>query len=166
MQARQGRPSFLKKRSKKLLSLRICCCASLCGLLAGAARPYCALGHELLSLRGIQLPAHGYISSFHIDTWGVTVLAVCHLPPGWTVTAGRSADPSGVLGGTASLGVTFLNSASLSEPDDLFLIEVSDYQPAEGGTPNIRSLFIPHRSAARFRSVCMAGHARYPAHAG
>ena len=31
------------------------------------------------------------IDSFSISTWGVTVRAVCHIPNGWTLRAGRQA---------------------------------------------------------------------------
>jgi hypothetical protein len=82
---------------------------------------------ELLSIRGIALPENGYVAAFHIQTWGVTVVSVCRFPPGWTITAGRSADPTGVLNGEASLGVTFINKERLRDLDRLFLIEVEDY---------------------------------------
>jgi len=128
-----------------------------CGLLvlalAGAARSNQATANELLSIRGIGLAENGYISGFHVDTWGVRVLAVCHLPPGWTITAGNSADPSGVLEGTASLGVTFLNRHDVSQLDNLFLIDVVNYRPQEARLPNQPGLIHP----ASFRGKASIG---------
>jgi hypothetical protein len=105
--------------------------------LAGSALPSVADASELLSIRGIALPEHGYVEAFRIEIWGVKVLAVCHLPPGWTITAGKSADPSGILAGEASLGVTYLNSQNLDQLRKLFLIEVSDYQVRALPMPNV-----------------------------
>ena len=105
--------------------------------LAGSALPSLADAGELLSIRGITLPEHGYVKAFRIETWGVMVLAVCRLPPGWTITAGKSADPSGILAGEASLGVTYLNGQNLDQFRKLFLIEVSDYRERELPIPNV-----------------------------
>jgi hypothetical protein len=106
-------------------------------LLAGILVAHPALARsELLSIRGIALPENGYVAGFSIDLWSVEVLAVCHLPPGWTITAGKSADPSGVLSGKASLGVAFLNLSDLKQLDRLFLIEVEDYHAREKPLPN------------------------------
>ena len=105
--------------------------------LAGSALPALADPSELLSIRGITLPEHGYVKAFRIETWGVTVLAVCRLPPGWTITAGKSADPSGILAGEASLGSTYLNSQKPDQLHQLFLIEVSDYRERELAIPNV-----------------------------
>jgi hypothetical protein len=102
----------------------------------GGGRGAVAGNTELLSIHNISLPNNGYIAGFQIDTWGVRVLAVCHLPSGWTITAGKSADPTGILSGEASLGVTDIadgNSAQLSE---LFLVEVEDDREREEPIPN------------------------------
>lgn len=105
--------------------------------LVGSALPSAADASELLSIRGITLPEHGYVKAFRIETWDVKVLAVCRLPGGWTITAGKSADPSGILAGEASLGVTWLNNQSLDQLRQLFLIEVSGYQERELPMPNV-----------------------------
>jgi hypothetical protein len=44
-------------------------------------QPAAAADRELLSIKGVTLPNHGYVSGFNIDTWGVRVISVCHLPP-------------------------------------------------------------------------------------
>jgi hypothetical protein len=92
---------------------------------------------ELLSIVGINLPENGYVNEFNIETWGVEVLAVCRLPEGWTITAGKSADPSGILKGEASLGVTFLNQHRIGELRGLFLVHLESYQAEERVEPNV-----------------------------
>src|ERR1039458_10782265 len=105
--------------------------------LVGSALPSVADSSELLSIRGITLPEHGYVKAVRIETWDVKVLAVCRLPGGWTITAGKSADPSGILAGEASLGVTWLNNQSLDQLRQLFFIEGSGYQERELPMPNV-----------------------------
>lgn len=100
-------------------------------------RPSAADDSELLSIRGVVLPQNGYVVGFTIKTWGVDVLAVCHFPPGWTITAGKSADPEGILAGGGSHGVTWLNAARIGELGQLFLIKVSDYRAHEAHSPNV-----------------------------
>jgi hypothetical protein len=56
----------------------------------------------------IPLGEHERLQSFLIETWGVRILAVCGIPPGWRVMAGGSAAPDGVIAATASHGVTWL----------------------------------------------------------
>lgn len=56
------------------------------------------------------------LEAFSFETWGVDVVAVCHIPDGWRITAGRSAAPDGAIAGKSSHGVTWL----------------SDMQPLEG----------------------------------
>ena len=100
-------------------------------VLLGTSLSHGAAARELLSLNGIKLANKEYISGFRIETWGVRVFAVCRFPFGWTITAGQSADPSGVLEGAASLGVTFLNAWNADQLENLFLVDVSDYQPLD-----------------------------------
>ena len=97
-----------------------------------SARPGFAAATQLLSIVGLGIPAGRYVSSFDIQTWGVRVLAVCHIPPGWTVSGGQDADPGGTLSGSASEGVTFLDPSHLGDLNGLFLVEVADVHAAQG----------------------------------
>ncbi len=90
--------------------------------LALASQPAAPPKTFLASIRGVRLKANEYLSGFSIDTWGVEFLAVCHLPPGWSITAGTSASPDGKLSGQGSLGVTFLDPSRLSELNGLVLM--------------------------------------------
>lgn len=91
---------------------------------AAPARVANAGGIYLASLTGIQLGPHDFVDAFHIETWGVDFLAVCHLPPGWWIRAGKSAAPDGDLDGEGSHGVTWLNRPRLRELEGLALIQL------------------------------------------
>jgi hypothetical protein len=78
----------------------------------------------LASVTGIALGPNEYVDAFAVNTWGVDFIAVCHIPPGWEVRAGRRASPDGVLAGRASHGVTFLGRAHLSQLGGLALIRL------------------------------------------
>ncbi|MDR3508235.1 MAG: hypothetical protein P4L64_10095 [Caulobacteraceae bacterium] len=76
----------------------------------------------LASITGIPLKPGERIKGFSISTWGVTFSAVCQIPPGWTIKAGGSATPEGVLNGEASLGTTWLSQPSPKPLHDLILL--------------------------------------------
>jgi hypothetical protein len=98
------------------------------------ALPPRASADELLSIEGIKLDGDGYVSGFSIDTWDIRILAVCHLPLGWTITAGRNLSFDGHLVGQASGFMLNLNSSQLGELKDLFLIETPDFARAKSPT--------------------------------
>jgi hypothetical protein len=66
----------------------------------------------LASIVEIPIAAGESVESFSFETWGVTVQAVCHVPLGWIVKAGGSANPSGVIEGEGSHGATWFARAS------------------------------------------------------
>jgi hypothetical protein len=96
---------------------------------------------QLLSITGVHLQplitasrsTGQYMSGFDIRTWGVRVLAVCHIPGGWTISAGKNANPEGELYGSAGEGAAFLDSGNLHQLTDLFLVQVDDYHPSDTG---------------------------------
>jgi hypothetical protein len=96
---------------------------------------------QLLSLTGIRLHPikptetdHAqYIAGFNIDTWGVRVLSVCHIPPAWTISAGQGIDFGGSLSGSAGGAVANLDASRRDELRNLFLVEVIDYQATARG---------------------------------
>lgn len=100
----------------------------LLGLAAALLLPFPARADQertfLLSIAGIELAGNEYVDGFAIDTWGVEVLAVCRLPPGWEIRAGKQASPDGVIAGEASHGVTFLNRGRLGELRGLALVRL------------------------------------------
>lgn len=105
----------------------------LCALGISDAR---ASGNELLSIEGVSLTEKQYVAGFDIKTWGVTVVAVCHFPPAWSLVAVNSADPQGRLAGSASHGVAALNKQRLNQLQSLFLVRVDDYHEEEQPIPH------------------------------
>lgn len=84
----------------------------------------------------IPLGREDWVESFRFDTWGVDVLAVCHIPSGWRITAGQSAAPEGVIVGEGSHGVTWLGD--MKSLESLVLIRlygpVQEVERIEGPT--------------------------------
>lgn len=68
----------------------------------------------LLSIGGIDLAKDESVTGFSIASWGVDWLALCRIPPGWRLRAGRNATPDGLLEGESTHGVT-----RLADPDGL-----------------------------------------------
>jgi hypothetical protein len=95
------------------------------------ARPERANARDLLSIRGIAVPANGIISGFHVETFGVRVFAVCRLLPGWTISAGSALDLFGTLDGTSAGGAANLGRADADGLRDLYLVEILGYQAQE-----------------------------------
>ncbi|WP_443750831.1 hypothetical protein [Asticcacaulis solisilvae] len=101
-------------------------CAAAYGLAAGpglAAAPPRHPTLYLASITGLTIGKNEFVDGFSIDTWGVRMVAVCHFPPGWSIDAGSSADPSGLIKGEGSLGVTWLDRTRLDELDGLVLLD-------------------------------------------
>ncbi len=103
----------------------------------------------LASITGIKLGANEYVDGFSIATWGVRDRAVCHFPPGWSINAGSSADPTGMIEGQGSLGVTYLNGNRLSELRGLMLITL------EGP---VQEKDIGHDGGSFFNPATFKGH--------
>ena len=90
---------------------------------------------RLLSIVAPLRPGPGgdYVASFDIATWDVVVLAVCHFPEGWMLTAGQGLDPGGRLSGRAGGGAAALGAATLDRLRSLFLVAVDDISFAPTG---------------------------------
>ena len=81
-----------------------------------------------MSVDGLDLPSTQTIRAFHIETWGVEFVAVCHLPPSWQLKSEKFEDSEGWLDGHADTG-----GESLKELSDMYLVDVYDYQPLPKG---------------------------------
>ena len=103
-----------------MLKAALCVLALAASVSSAAARPRTFLA----SIADVSLGPNEYVDAFSIDTWGVTILAACRIPPGWTLTAGSGADPSGKIAGEASLGVTFLSRPYLRYLDAIVLLRL------------------------------------------
>jgi hypothetical protein len=61
-----------------------------------------AASTDLLSIKGVQIDGNHHLTKVEIRTWGVEVLAVCHIPPVSIVSVDFDLDPGGVLKWTAN----------------------------------------------------------------
>ncbi len=109
----------------------------------------------LASIVGLKLSENEYVDGFAVETWGVTLKAVCHFPPGWSIDAGSSADPSGEIKDEGSLGVTYLNNKNLSELAGLVLITLDSPvqtkdKGRDGGPVFVPATFKGHASVGTY----------------
>jgi hypothetical protein len=84
----------------------------------------------LLSVENLNLPAGQSLSAFRIETWGVSLLSVCHIPPSWNLVEQKYEDPQGFLSGRSDF-----HGEVLRELRQMYLIDVYDYQPLPKGNP-------------------------------
>ncbi|WP_428333138.1 hypothetical protein [Novosphingobium sp.] len=122
-------------------------------LLVGAVEPVEHPHTYLLSIRDLPVDENSYVNEFSIDTWGVTTVATCHIPTGWTISAGSSADPSGRISGTGSLGVTWLDHKRLNLLSEIVLVRL--YSPIQrrtirSRTGEVPATFIGHATIGRY----------------
>ncbi len=97
----------------------------------------------LLSIVDLPLQGDESIEGFTLSTWGVTFGTVCHIPPGWTVKAGGSLTPEGVLEGEGSLGTSWFREISPPELREFTFVtlygpvqaEASNAPDGSGGIP-------------------------------
>jgi hypothetical protein len=84
----------------------------------------------LLTVEGLDLSPAESIRAFHIETWGVEFLAVCHVPPSWELTSEKFEDPAGYFDGRSDP-----HGEPLRQMSDMYLVDVYDYQPLPRGDP-------------------------------
>lgn len=85
----------------------------------------------LVSVGEVTLGLDEQMKAFSFDTWGVRFNAVCHVPPGWTITAGGGVTPDGEFGGHGSNGITWYNDPSPAELKDIVLITLGGPMQAD-----------------------------------
>jgi len=117
--------------------------ASLAALLGATlfCEPTGAASTDLLSIKGIQIDEMHHLTKVEIRTWGVEVLAVCHVPPVSIVSVDFDIDPGGILKWKSNSWHGELTSAGLKELYSIFLVNISDYQKEPRGDP--RSQYHP-----------------------
>ena len=99
-------------------------------LLLAAKPSFGQVQRALLSIDGLSIPTDGALYAFHIETWGVTPLAVCKVFPLWDIKAEKFMDPAGLLSGRSDP-----YHRTLTKLDQLYLVDVYNYQPLPGGDP-------------------------------
>jgi len=95
--------------------------AAIC--LAVATWTSAAFAMQLLSVKAPDLNADSYISGFQIKTWGIRVRAICKIPAGWMMTAGKELNPGGVISGFASGFMANIDMKQIEKLNDFILID-------------------------------------------
>jgi len=83
----------------------------------------------LLSVVDFPLKVDESVESFSFSTWGVDVNAVCHVPGGWRIKAGRDSTPRGEISGTGSTGTTWYRERSPKQFHNFALVTL--YGPVQ-----------------------------------
>ena len=101
-----------------------------------AGMPSAALAERnaiyLVSLADVPIRSDELVEQFTIETWGLDILAICSIPGGWQIRAGRTAAPDGLIEGEATHGVTRLDRDRLFELRNLALVRM--WGTVQGGT--------------------------------
>jgi hypothetical protein len=100
-----------------------------------ATAPALAAGSALLSIKGIRLDPQHHLTKVVVRTWGVEVLAVCHVPKVANVSIDFDIDPGGVLIWKANSWHGELDQSDLNVLSQLFLVRVAEYQKDPRGDP-------------------------------
>jgi hypothetical protein len=64
----------------------------------------------LLSIDDVRIAPGERVTGFKLSSWGVDWIALCRIPTGWRLRAGRSATPDGLFEGQSTHGVTRLEN--------------------------------------------------------
>jgi len=99
-------------------------------LIIGVGQGSGQITRALLSVDNLNLPADHSIAGFRIETWGVSLLSVCHIPPSWNLSQEKYEDPAGLL-----IGRSDVHGEPLRELHQMFLVDVYSYQPLPKGDP-------------------------------
>ena len=98
-------------------------------LLALGAAPVDHPKTYLASVVGVPLKTGESIEQFSFLTWGVDVNAVCYVPGGWRITAGRDSTPEGEISGQGSTGTTWYRERSPKQLRNFVLVTL--YAPIQ-----------------------------------
>jgi hypothetical protein len=125
---------------------------AICVLLLGGTMPsFGQVTRALLTVKGLNLPPEQNLRAFKINTWAVSLLAVCKVPTSWEMKAEKYEDAEGFLSGRSDA-----HGVPLRELREMFLVDVYSYQPLPKGDP--KSDFHP----ASFSGWVEIANARQP----
>jgi hypothetical protein len=77
---------------------------------------------ELVSLAWRPSDANQNLQAFNLEVSGLDVLAVCHVPPGWTINATGAGEGVTELKGQATVGAAFVSLDDMQDIAGLFLV--------------------------------------------
>jgi hypothetical protein len=105
--------------------------------LAAATWTSVGFAMQLLSIKVQDLNADSYISGFQIKTWDIRLRAICKIPVGWMMTAGKELNPGGVISGFASGFMANIDMKQLEKLNDFILIDDAEARsPPAPGSPS------------------------------
>jgi len=116
--------------TRKLVRPFISIIAATMFLIFGTRQGFGQITRALLSVDSLNLPADHSIAAFKIETWGVSLLSVCYIPPSWNLSQEKYEDPEGLLRGRSDI-----HGEPLRELHQMFLVDVDSYQPLPKGDP-------------------------------
>lgn len=77
---------------------------------------------ELVSLAWRPANSNQNLQAFDLEVSGLDVLAVCHVPPGWTINATGAGEGVTELKGQATVGAAFVSLDDMQDIAGLFLV--------------------------------------------
>jgi hypothetical protein len=77
---------------------------------------------ELVSLAWRPSSSNQNLQAFDLEVSGLDVLAVCHVPPGWTINATGAGEGVIDLKGQATVGAAFVSLDDMQDIAGLFLV--------------------------------------------
>lgn len=77
---------------------------------------------ELVSLAWTPSNADQNLQAFDLEVSGLDVLAVCHVPPGWTINATGAGEGVTELKGQATVGAAFISLDDMQDLAGIFLV--------------------------------------------
>lgn len=77
---------------------------------------------ELVSLAWRPANSNQNLQAFDLEISGLDVLAVCHVPPGWTINATGAGEGVTELKGQATVGAAFVSLDDMQDIAGLFLV--------------------------------------------
>ncbi|ADG11075.1 hypothetical protein B7G68_13420 [Caulobacter segnis] len=77
---------------------------------------------ELVSLAWRPSNSNQNLQAFDLEVSGLDVLAVCHVPPGWTINATGAGEGVTALKGQATVGAAFVSLDDMEDIAGLFLV--------------------------------------------
>lgn len=84
---------------------------------------------ELVSLAWTPRSSNQNLQAFDLQISGLDVLAVCHVPPGWTINATGAGSGLTELKGQATVGAAFISLDDLQDVAGLFLVRARPGEP-------------------------------------
>ena len=144
-------------------------------LLAVGAAPVDHPKTYLASIVDVPLKTDESIERFSFSTWGVDVNAVCHVPGGWRITAGRDSTPEGEISGQGSTGTTWYRERSPKQLKNFVLVTL--YAPVQrnafhqgtgvvpatfSGEATISDLDDEHKALLSYRNIRLVPASRCP----